>query len=71
MKEFGGIQSPFDDAVVPVPGGQGDRASSDPGVPVKNAPSATKSEVGPMTLTVEVPQGGTDPQAAGKGIKGS
>lgn len=72
MKEFGGIQSPFDNAVVPVPGGSGDMASTDPGVPVRDAPAATGSKVGPMALTVS--GGGLDhgsAQAEGGKIKGS
>lgn len=71
MKEYGGIQSPFDDAIVPVPGGKGDNASSDPGVPVRDAPAATSSVVGPLTQTVKVRDDTTDPQTAGKSIKGS
>lgn len=73
MKEYNGIQSPFVDAIVPVPGGKGDMGSSDPGVPVRDAPSAASSIVGPMTQTVS--GGGLDTgggaQAQGDKIKGS
>lgn len=72
MKVYNGIQSPFDNAIVPCPGGKGDMASSDPGVPVRDAPGSTSSEVGPMTLTVS--GGGLAHGAAqteGKSIKGS
>lgn len=73
MKDFGGIQSPFDNAIVPVPGGKGDMASADLGVPVKDAPAATSSVVGPMTQTVS--GGGLDTggcaRAQGDKIKGS
>lgn len=72
MKEFGGIQSPFDNAIVPVPGGKGDMASSDPGVPVRDAPAATESKIGPMAQTVS--GGGLahgSAEAEGGKIKGS
>lgn len=73
MKDFGGIQSPFEDAIVPVPGGKGDMASSDPGVPVRDAPSAGSSVAGPMTLTVSGGNLGTGGGAEKQGdkIKGS
>lgn len=72
MKDFGGIQSLFDNAIVPVPGGKGDMASSAPGVPISDAPSATETKAGPMTLTMT--GGGLDhgsAQAEGSKIKGS
>lgn len=72
MKEFGGIQSPFDNAIVPVPGGKGDMASSDAGVSIQDAPARTSTVAGPMALTVEgggLSSGGA--QAEGKKIKGS
>lgn len=73
MKDFNGIQSPFDNAIVPVPGGKGDMGSTDIGVPVRDQPAATPSVVGPMTQTVS--GGGLDTgggaQAQANKIKGS
>lgn len=72
MKDFGGITSPFDNAIVPVPGGKGDMASSDPGVSIPDAPATTGTKAGPMALTVS--GGGLDhgsAQAEGGKIKGS
>lgn len=66
MKNVNGIQTLFEDAICPTPGGKGDRASSDPGVPVRDAPAATGSVVGPMTQTVSV-EGENSPSK----IKGS
>lgn len=73
MKDFGGIQSPFENAIVPVPGGKGDMASAEIGVPVRDSPSATSSVAGPMTNTVSgggLATGG-GAQAEGAKIKGS
>ena len=69
MKDYGGIQSPFDDAIVPGPGGKGDLASSDPGVPIRDAPSATSSEVGPMTLTTTLSGSNANPEGQADKIK--
>jgi hypothetical protein len=66
MKNVNGIQTLFEDAICPTPSGKGDMASSDPGVPVRDAPSATSSVVGPMTQTVQV-KGENNPST----IKGS
>lgn len=45
MKEFGGIQSPFDNAICPVPGGEGVGAKDVGGVSIPDGVKGTSGEM--------------------------
>lgn len=45
MKEFGGIQTPFDNAICPVPSGDGDGAKDVGGVSIPDGQKGTRGEM--------------------------
>lgn len=48
MNNYGGIQSPFDNAICPVPGGEGNGAKDVGGVSLQDGQKQTSSSVGDL-----------------------
>jgi hypothetical protein len=72
-KNFGGIDSLFEDAIAPVHSGT-DATSADDrgGISLRDGVSQTSGgETGAHVTTVTLPQSGTNPLTAAKSIKGS
>jgi hypothetical protein len=72
-KDFGGIQSLFEDAIVPVHGGT-DATDVDTrgGLPVRDGVKQTSAgDTGQHVTTVDLPGSSMSPTAAGKTIRGS
>ena len=73
MKDFGGIQSLFEDAISPVHSGT-DATNADDrgGISLRDGVSQTAGgETGQHVTTVTLPQSDTNPLTAAKSIKGS
>jgi hypothetical protein len=73
MKEFGGISSPFINAIAPVHGGS-DATNADDrgGITLRDGVKQTSgTDTGMHVTTVDIPESETNPMAAAKQIKGS
>jgi hypothetical protein len=73
MKDFGGIKSPFDNAIAPVHGGTDSTNADDRGgVDLRDGTKQTGGgETGAHVTTVSTKDSDTNPMTAGKGIYGS